>query len=146
MLKFIENGDIFASKCDFLINPVNTVGVMGKGLALEFKKRFPSNFAKYRKYCENGSLEIGKILIVPEYGKAIVNFPTKTHWKESSKIEYIIAGLNKLKLAVDRYNIKSIAFPKIGCGLGNLAWNDVLPLISAFAEQIDQDIFVEIYI
>lgn len=145
MLKIIQNGDIFTSSCDFLINPVNTVGVMGKGLALEFKKRFPKNFQTYRKCCKDGSFVVGKLLVVPENEKAIINFPTKVHWKDNSKIDYIELGLKKLKVAVQRYNIKSIAFPKIGCGLGNLDWNDVFPLIENFSNAINQDILIEIY-
>ena len=145
MLKLIQNGDIFTSSCDFLINPVNTVGVMGKGLALEFKKRFPRNFQVYQKCCKNSSFVVGKLLVVPENKKAIINFPTKVHWKDNSKIDYIELGLEKLKVAVQRYNIKSIAFPKIGCGLGNLDWNDVFPLIENFSNAINQDILIEIY-
>ena len=146
MLKIIQNGDIFTSSCDFLINPVNVVGIMGKGLALEFKKRFPRNFQVYQKCCKDGSFVVGKLLVVPENGKAIVNFPTKVHWKDNSTIDYIKLGLEKLKIAVQRYNIKSIAFPKVGCGLGNLDWNDVFPLIEAFSNSIDQNILVEVYI
>ena len=78
--------------------------------------------------------------------KAIINFPTKKHWKDNSELNYIVLGLEKLKIAVQRYNIKSIAFPKVGCGLGNLDWNDVFPLIEAFSNSIDQNILVEVYI
>lgn len=146
MLKLIQNGDIFTSSCDFLINPVNVVGVMGKGLALEFKKRFPRNFQVYQKCCKDSSFVVGKLLVVPENEKAIINFPTKKHWKDNSELNYIVLGLEKLKIAVQRYNIKSIAFPKVGCGLGNLDWNDVFPLIEAFSNSIDQNILVEVYI
>ena len=144
MLKLIQNGDIFTSSCDFLINPVNTVGIMGKGLALEFKKRFPNNFIHYQACCKNSSLTIGKLLIVPENGKAIINFPTKKHWKDNSELNYIVLGLEKLKIAIPRYGITSIAFPKIGCGLGNLDWKDVFPLIQKFADEIDQAISIEV--
>lgn len=146
MLKLIQNGDIFTSSCDFLINPVNTVGVMGKGLALEFKKRFPRNFKVYQKCCKDGSFVVGKLLVVPENEKEIINFPTKKHWKDNSELNYIVLGLEKLKIAIQRYNIKSIAFPKIGCGLGNLDWKDVFPLIENFSNSINQDILTEIYI
>lgn len=145
MLKLIQNGDIFTSSCDFLINPVNVVGVMGKGLALEFKKRFPRNFQVYQKCCKDGSFVVGKLLVVPENGKAIINFPTKKHWKDNSELNYIVLGLEKLKIAIPRYGITSIASPKIGCGLGNLDWNDVFPLIENFSNAINQDILIEIY-
>ena len=146
MLRLIQNGDIFTSSCDFLINPVNTVGVMGKGLALEFKKRFPNNFIHYQACCKNSSLMIGKLLIVPGNDKIIINFPTKIHWKDNSKLNHIILGLEKLKIAIPRYGITSIAFPKIGCGLGNLDWKDVFPLINDFADSIDQSILIEVYV
>ena len=146
MLKIIQNGDIFTSSCDFLINPVNTVGIMGRGLALEFKNRFPNNFIHYRSCCKNNSLTIGKLLIVPENGKVIINFPTKAHWRDNSELNYIILGLEKLKIAIPKYGITSIAFPKIGCGLGNLNWEDVFPLINDFANSINQAVLIEVYV
>lgn len=145
-IKYIENGNIFNSSCEFLINPVNTVGVMGKGLALQFKNLFPNNFLKYRQHCLNGNLTIGKLLIITENNKKIINFPTKEDWRNPSKLEYIILGLEKLEIAIERFNIKSIAFPKMGCGLGGLDWNTVLPEIIKFFERISDDIVIEIYI
>ena len=145
-IKYIENGNIFNSSCEFLINPVNTVGVMGKGLALQFKNLFPNNFVKYRQHCLNGNLTIGKLLITTENNKKIINFPTKEDWRNPSKLEYIILGLEKLEIAIERFNIKSIAFPKIGCSLGGLDWNTVLPEIIKFFERISDDIVIEIYI
>ena len=146
MFKIIENGDIFNSNCDFLVNPVNTVGIMGKGLALEFKKKFPNNFIKYQKFCKNNSVDIGKLLIVKENNKFVINFPTKKHWKNKSELDYIIQGLEKLKIAIEKYNINSIAFPKIGCGLGGLDWNIVLDLLINFEKNVNSNILVEIYI
>lgn len=146
MLKIIENGNIFESKCDFLINPVNTVGVMGKGLAYNFKKKYPQNFLKYEKYCKSKDFTIGKLLIIQENNKNIINFPTKKHWKEKSEYEYILLGLEKLKIALDKYNISSIAFPKIGCGLGNLEWDKVFQMIKQWENEIKETILVEIYI
>lgn len=146
MIKYISNGNIFNSKCEFLINPVNTVGVMGKGLALQFKNIFPNNFLKYRQHCLEGNLTIGKLLVISENNKRIINFPTKQDWKNNSKLEYIILGLQKLEVAIQRFNIKSIAFPKIGCGLGGLDWNTVLSEIIKFSERINDDIVIEIYI
>ena len=146
MLKIIENGNIFNSNCDFLVNPVNTVGIMGKGLALEFKKKFPNNFIKYQKFCKDNSFGIGKLLIVKENNKSILNFPTKKHWKNKSELDYIIQGLEKLKIAIEKYNINSVAFPKIGCGLGGLDWNIVLDLLINFEKNISFNILVEIYL
>lgn len=146
MIKYISNGNIFDSDCEFLINPVNCVGVMGKGLALQFKNIFPNNFLKYRQHCLNGNLTIGKLLITTENNKRIINFPTKQDWRNNSELKYIILGLKKLETAVQRYNIKSIAFPKIGCGLGGLNWDTVLSEIIKFSEKISNDVVIEIYI
>lgn len=150
MLKLVENGDIFNSDCQYLVNPVNTVGVMGKGLALDFKNKFPDNFKKYRKYCKSGEFTVGKLLIISENNKKIVNFPTKLHWKNNSEINYILEGLAKLKTAIEKYNIKSIAMPKLGCGLGGLDWNIVYSEITKWHNQLDKqiakDLVVEIYI
>lgn len=145
-IKYIENGNIFDSSCEFLINPVNTVGVMGKGLALQFKNLFPNNFLKYRQHCLEGNLSIGKLLITSENNRKIINFPTKEDWRNPSKLEYIILGLEKLETAIERFNIKSIAFPKIGSGLGGLDWNLVLEEIKKFHERINKNVIIEIYI
>lgn len=146
MIKYINNGNIFNSNCEFIINPVNTVGIMGKGLALQFKNLFPNNFLKYRQHCLEGNLTIGKLLITTENNKKIINFPTKEDWKNSSKLEYIILGLEKLEIAIERFNIKSIAFPKIGSGLGRLDWSLVLEEIKNFHQRINPDVIIEIYI
>ena len=146
MIKYINNGNIFNSNCEFIINPVNTVGFMGKGLALQFKNLFPNNFLKYRQHCLEGNLTIGKLLITTENNKKIINFPTKEDWKNSSKLEYIILGLEKLEIAIERFNIKSIAFPKIGSGLGRLDWSLVLEEIKNFHQRINPDVIIEIYI
>ena len=146
MIKYINNGNIFNSNCEFLINPVNCVGVMGKGLALQFKNIFPNNFLKYRQHCLEGNLSIGKLLITTENNKKIINFPTKENWKNPSKLEYIILGLEKLEIAIERFNIKSIAFPKIGSGLGGLDWSLVLEEIKNFHQRINPDVIIEIYI
>mgnify|MGYP003094579023 FL=1 len=146
MIKYINNGNIFNSTCEFLINPVNTVGVMGKGLALQFKNIFPNNFLKYRQHCLEDNLSVGKLLITSENSKKIINFPTKEDWRNQSKLEYIILGLEKLEIAINRFNIKSIAFPKIGAGLGGLDWNLVLEEIKKFHQRINPDVIIEIYI
>lgn len=150
MLKLIENGDIFNSECEYLVNPVNTVGVMGKGLALSFKNKFPNNFKKYKKYCQSGDFVVGKLLIISENNKKIINFPTKIHWKDNSRIGFIIDGLKKLKIAIEKRDIKSVAMPKIGCGLGGLDWNLVFKEICKFHSQLDENIsnnlLIEIYL
>ena len=145
MIKIIKNGNIFLSPSIAIVNPVNTVGVMGKGLALEFKNRFPKNFNYYQNQCLLGKFNIGNIITVRENDKIIINFPTKKHWKDKSKYEYIEQGLEKLILVVEKMNLKSIAFPKIGCGLGGLDWNIVKNMIINFQSKTNENIEIYIY-
>ena len=145
MIKLVKR-NIFDSECEFLVNPVNCVGVMGKGLALQFKNLFPNNFNKYRKFCLENKLSIGKLLITVEENKKTINFPTKIHWSNPSKLEYIIVGLQKLKIAIEKFNIKSVAIPKIGAGLGGLPWEIVLEEIKKFSQSIKPDVIIEVYI
>ena len=129
-------GDLLAAEADAIVNPVNTVGVMGKGLALQFKRAFPDCFAAYTAACKRGELAIGRMHVVQrsEAPRFIFNFPTKQHWRQPSKLEYVRDGLVDLVAHVQALRIESIAIPPLGCGLGGLAWDDVDPLIvSAFA-------------
>ena len=133
MIEF-KTSNLLDANTEALINAVNTVGVMGKGIALAFKKRFPKNYLIYRQACIKGELRIGKMLITDtglvENPRYIINFPSKNHWKEKSRIEYIQEGLIDLVSIVDEKNIQSVAIPALGCGLGGLNWQDVHPLIS----------------
>ena len=129
-----QTGNILHDQADAIINTVNTVGVMGKGLALQFKKAFPDNFNVYKKACDDKLLITGKVLPVslssisaPYY---IINFPTKAHWKADSKLEYIEQGLESLKAEVRRLGLKSVAIPPLGSGLGGLQWQVVEQLIT----------------
>jgi len=127
MIEF-SNGDIFDSDAEVLVNPVNCVGVMGKGLALEFKKRFPNLFASYHEVCMEGKLKPGTLhtcLDLLLSGKTIVDFPTKVHWKDPSRMEYITSGLEALRMLVVNCEYHSVAIPPLGCGLGGLDWNEV---------------------
>jgi len=121
--------DFFSNDFDCYVNPVNCVGVMGAGLAKEFKARFPHNYRVYRDFCKSGYLAPGKILFVPEKGKFIANFPTKVDWRDPSKLEYIQLGLAELINVLENTTVKTIAMPALGCGLGGLQRNDVFPLI-----------------
>lgn len=127
-MKFIK-GNLFDANTDALVNAVNTVGVMGKGIALQFKERFPQNFKVYHTACKVGELTVGKLLFVQEGEQWIINFPTKQHWKDASKIEYIEQGLQELVRELPNYPITSLALPALGCGLGGLNWAEVRPLI-----------------
>jgi O-acetyl-ADP-ribose deacetylase (regulator of RNase III) len=128
MIEFVR-GNLFDADVEAIVNAVNCVGVMGKGIALEFKKRFPSNFIAYKAACDAKELQLGHVFAFdqgpatnPRY---IVNFPTKNHWRDSSCLEDIRTGLDSLAIEIDRRNISSIAIPALGCGLGGLDWHEV---------------------
>lgn len=128
MIRFVE-GDIFKADVDALVNTVNTEGIMGKGLALQFKKKYPDNFNAYAKACAEGRVTLGSMftfdtnaLTGPKY---IINFPTKKHWRNKSSLQDIMAGLSSLAKDITRLGIKSIAVPPLGCGLGGLRWAEV---------------------
>lgn len=132
-------GNLLDADVEALVNTVNTVGVMGKGLALQFKRRFSSNFEVYAGACHRGEVQVGRMLVVGTTGHArpryIINFPTKKHWRDPSQLEYIRTGLVALVSEVKTRGIRSIAIPPLGCGNGGLAWSDVRPLIEqAIAE------------
>jgi O-acetyl-ADP-ribose deacetylase (regulator of RNase III) len=146
MIKYIT-GDLLSANTQALVNTVNTVGVMGKGIALQFKENFPCNYNEYIKACKNKELEIGKLLVVREKNTEkeyiIINFPTKKDWKYRSKIEYIDKGLQELVKVIRQYEIKSIAIPPLGCGNGGLDWKDVKPLIEKYLSPLgDIDIHI----
>jgi O-acetyl-ADP-ribose deacetylase (regulator of RNase III) len=140
-------GNIFDNPTQALVNPVNCVGVMGKGLALEFKKRFPDNFNHYAKCCKSNILRLGIILpykientnIFPEY---IINFPTKYHWKDNSHMESIMSGLTCTITYAITEDIKSISIPALGCGLGGLHWGEVKEYIDDACRSVDDIDFV----
>lgn len=141
----IENGNIFNSKCDALVNPVNCVGVMGAGLAKAFKKEFPYYYIDYKEKCMVSKVKIGHVDIYyngNNMPKFLISLPTKLHWKNPSKLEYIEKGIESLKEKLKTLRINSVATPALGCGLGGLEWEDVLPII----KKLDSpDIKLEIY-
>ncbi|HEY1815008.1 MAG TPA: macro domain-containing protein [Kofleriaceae bacterium] len=125
-------GDLFAANVDGLANPVNTVGVMGKGLARAFAKRFPDNLAAYRRACAAGEVRIGEVLVVDRVRASprwILNVPTKRHWRSRSRLDDVRLGLVDLVRQVRAHAIGSLAIPALGCGLGGLDWRDVRPLV-----------------
>ena len=140
-----KKDNIFNTKCLALVNPVNCVGVMGKGLALEFKNRYNNNYAFYKKQCDINKVRIGEILVYKTNSIYIFNFPTKLHWVNDSTIEYIKAGMVDLVYNILKYNITSIAIPPLGCGNGNLKWADVKPIIVGNVKDIPS-LTVEIYL
>lgn len=124
-----KTGDIFQQDTQAIVNTVNCVGVMGRGLALQFKKRFPDNFNAYAAACKNQQLAPGKMFVFEDQVKAasryIINFPTKRHWRDNSRMEDIEAGLQDLEQVIRDKNITSLALPPLGCGLGGLDWSQV---------------------
>jgi O-acetyl-ADP-ribose deacetylase (regulator of RNase III) len=130
-------GDIFKQNVSAIVNPVNCVGVMGAGLALAFKQRHPDMFTEYQRVCAAGQLRPGQIHtweVVP--GRWIVNLPTKDHWRDPSRREYVLAGLQALVAFARDQKLGSIAMPALGCGLGGLKLAEVEPLIAAAADQM----------
>ena len=134
MIEIIENKNFFNVDAEGLVCTTNTKGIQGKGIALEFKKRFPNNYLAYKKYCDSGSAKPGTIFtfIRNENPKYIFNFMTKNHWKYPSKLEWIDSGLEQLKEMVDEYKIKSLNIPALGCSNGKLNFSDVKPLIISY--------------
>ena len=132
-------GDLLNADAEALVNTVNCDGVMGRGIALQFKKKFQENFNVYKKACDAGFLRPGMMLVHDCCGlfnpRYIINFPTKDHWRSNSKLEYIESGLVALVDEIRKRGIKSIAIPPLGCGLGGLEWNQVRPRIEAALQE-----------
>lgn len=145
MLKYVV-GDLFTSPAKVLVNTVNTVGVMGKGIALDFKRVYPDMFKQYQVYCVTGKFDIGQLWLYKTQHKWILNFPTKRHWRNRSKLEYLEAGLRKFADSYDAKGIVSISFPMLGCGNGELDWKqDVQPLMERYLQPLPIEIFVHLY-
>jgi len=143
------HGNLLADEADALVNTVNTVGVMGKGIALQFKRAYPEMFKAYARAAKDGTLETGR-MHVWETGsltgpRFIINFPTKRHWKAGSRIEDIDAGLTDLVRVVRDLGITSIALPPLGCGNGGLDWGEVAPRIHAAFADLGDDVDVRVY-
>ncbi len=147
MLREAE-GNLLDAVADALVNTVNTVGIMGKGIALQFKQAYPDNFRKYEAACRRNEVQLGKMFVFetgllakPHY---IINFPTKGHWRARSKLNDIRSGLADLRHVILDYDIKSIAVPPLGCGNGGLKWSDVQPLIAEALGDLE-DVDVRVY-
>jgi O-acetyl-ADP-ribose deacetylase (regulator of RNase III) len=144
----LKSGDLLKEKTDAIVNTVNCVGVMGKGIALQFKQRWPKNFKEYEAASKRDEIKPGKMFIY-DFGewaqpRYIINFPTKVHWRGDSKLEYVEDGLRDLIKQLRRLKIQSISLPPLGCGNGGLEWGDVKALVFA-AFKDHQDIAVNLY-
>jgi O-acetyl-ADP-ribose deacetylase (regulator of RNase III) len=147
MIEF-KQGDILQDNSEALVNSVNCVGVMGRGIALQFKNAFPENFKSYAAACKRQEVQPGRMFMFntgrltrPHY---IINFPTKRHWRGKSRIDDIDAGLKALVEVVRQYNIRSIAIPPLGSGLGGLDWSEVKEHIIIALQRLD-DVRVTLY-
>ncbi len=160
-----RGGDIFEEDVDAIVNTVNCAGVMGKGLALQFRRKFEANFDEYKRACDHGEVRIGKMFVTERppdevqldffdtlptsdedneprqptgmRPKWIINFPTKKHWRSPSRLDYIDDGLVDLVKVIKAKNIESIAIPALGCDLGGLDWGEVEPMIRKAIGSID---------
>ena len=145
----IAHGNLLTADVEALVNTVNTEGVMGKGIALQFKRAYPKVYDLYRDACKRGDVQIGKMHIVflgaladgPQW---IINFPTKKHWKAKSRLVDIEAGLADLVVQIKAHKIRSIALPPLGCGHGGLKWEDVFPLIASAMSDLP-DTLVQVF-
>lgn len=144
MLTFVR-GNLFESPAKVLVNTVNTVGVMGKGIALTFKQVYPEMFHRYQALCERKALEIGNLWLYKTEHKWILNFPTKRHWRNASRLEFIEAGLAKFVETYADQGITSIAFPELGCGNGELAWAEVRPLMLRYLRKLPINVYINLY-
>jgi O-acetyl-ADP-ribose deacetylase (regulator of RNase III)/uncharacterized protein YwgA len=137
-------GDLFASQAQTLVNTVNCVGIMGKGVALEFKNRFPAMFEDYAARCEKKQVHLGEPYLYRDVsGRQIVNFPTKDHWRSPSRLADIERGLDFFAKHIAEWGVTSVAMPPLGCGNGGLEWSEVGPLVYRKLHQLPID--VEIY-
>jgi O-acetyl-ADP-ribose deacetylase (regulator of RNase III) len=134
------SGNLLACDAEALVNTVNTVGVMGKGIALQFKRAYPANFRAYRAACERGSIRIGEMFLfdtaINGPRRYLINFPTKRHWKSPSRMADIEAGLDDLVRVATEHKITSLAIPALGCGNGGLDWETVRPAIEKACARI----------
>lgn len=143
-----KKGDILKQNAEALVNTVNCVGIMGRGIALQFRKAFPENYKAYKKACDVQQVNPGRMFVFDtnrlENPRLIINFPTKRHWKGKSRMEDIKSGLTDLVQILRRYKIRSVAIPPLGCGLGGLAWNEVRPEIEHALAEV-QDVQVSLF-
>jgi O-acetyl-ADP-ribose deacetylase (regulator of RNase III) len=147
MTRFAQ-GNLLDARVEALVNTVNTVGVMGKGIALMFKEAFPRNFRAYEDACKRKEVKIGRMFVIenPTFDgpRWIINFPTKKHWRHPSKLEWIVDGLEDLRRVIQELRIRSIALPPLGAGNGGLDWHKVRPEVQRILGDLD-DVDIIVY-
>lgn len=141
MLTYLRT-DLFSSPAQTLVNTVNTEGVMGKGVAKTFKKLYPDMFRAYAEHCRRGELRVGSLMLWRSPEKWVLNFPTKTTWRQPARLEYIEAGLRRFVELYEDLGLTSVSFPALGCGNGNLDWRDVKPLMEHHLTNVQIPVYV----
>lgn len=145
MLTYLTT-NLFESPARTLVNTVNTVGVMGKGIANDFKRLYPSMYQQYRDICLKGELDIGKLHVYRTQNKTIINFPTKKHWRQRSRLEHVEAGLKTFISNYTDYGISSVSFPQLGCGNGELDWEtQVQPMMEGYLKILPIPVYIHLY-
>lgn len=145
MLSYVK-GNLFESPAHVLVNTVNTVGIMGKGIAKTFKSVYPDMFKTYQLLCEQRKIDVGKLWLYKTSNKWILHFPSKKHWRSPSKPEYIKQGLESFRKNYADLGITSVAFPPLGCGNGELDWEmQVRPIMEEYLQDLPIDIFIYLY-
>jgi O-acetyl-ADP-ribose deacetylase (regulator of RNase III) len=147
MTLVFKQGNILETKCIAIVNPVNTIGVMGKGVAKAIREKYPYCFPHYNEMCSRRLFKIGMILIAPppsDADKYILMLPTKEDWHNPSKLDYVVKGLDKLVDVVEYHKITSLAVPALGCGEGGLYWDVVEPIMSDYLSRLHTT-YVEVY-
>lgn len=145
MTEFVDaSGNLLAADVDALVNTVNTVGVMGKGIALQFKNAYPANFKAYERACKGNDVQLGYMFVFDTGSltgpRWIINFPTKGHWRSNSRLSDVDEGLDSLRATIEELRIKTIAVPPLGCGNGGLDWSEVRPLIEKKLDGLDVEV------
>ncbi len=142
MIREVEGGSLLGANVEAVVNPVNCVGVMGAGLAAQFRHHYPFNYADYQFACRSGEVVPGCMFLHErrrlDLPRLIINFPTKNHWRDKSRLEDIASGLQSLLSVLKDREIRSVAVPALGCGLGGLGWDDVRPLIVGVLGDLDK--------
>ncbi len=147
MIRF-TTGNLLDAETEAIVNTVNTVGVMGKGVALQFREAFPDNYQAYKKACDARTVHVGEVFVTDNQAltgpKYIINFPTKKHWRHPSRIEYVTSGLRDLRRVLEEKRVRSVALPPLGCGNGGLEWEQVRTEIEKALGDL-QDVEVVVY-
>jgi O-acetyl-ADP-ribose deacetylase (regulator of RNase III) len=144
MIRLVR-GDLLEAETEAVVNAVNTVGIMGKGIALQFQGVFPENYRAYQAACRRHEVQIGRMFVTrrPSHPRWIINFPTKKHWRQKAEIEWVMEGLDDLKRLIQQHGIRSISIPALGCGNGGLPWSTVhREIVARLGELADVDVVV----